>query len=202
VVVAASHRPRAPAGGRRSSALSALGRSRSPPGELGFGLLELAQALLPLTLEAARDEAVLGIDSATAAFGTLCLVPGTLGGELPLGERILAIGFEPFGGGESGFKTSWSKPGEDGACNRAVDLHCAHAQTVDATTIDDIFAGAVVAFLWEELAPKTVAALIETMQIEAPLLHCKWSGRACFSSVAIPKLGALESPVTSSIRAS
>ena len=30
--------------------------------------------------------------------------------------------------------TSWSKRGEDGACNRAVDLHCAHAQTVDATT--------------------------------------------------------------------
>jgi hypothetical protein len=45
-------------------------RSRSlafAPGELGFGLLELAQALLPLALEAARDEAVLGIHSAIAA---------------------------------------------------------------------------------------------------------------------------------------
>src|SRR5882757_8482303 len=123
-------------------------RSRSfpfAPGELGFGLLELAQALLPLALEAARDEAVLGIDSAIAAFGTLCLVPGTLGGELPLGERILAIRLEPFGGGESGFKTGGRKRGEDGACNRAVDLHRAHAQTKDAATIDDVFAGAVVA---------------------------------------------------------
>jgi hypothetical protein len=34
----------------------------------------------------------------------LCLVPGTLGGEPALGERIVAIGFE----------TRWSKRGEDG----------------------------------------------------------------------------------------
>ena len=65
------------------------------PGELGFGLLELAQALLPLALEAAGDETVLGIDSAIAAFGTLCLVPGPFSGEPALGERIVAIGFEP-----------------------------------------------------------------------------------------------------------
>src|SRR6202035_4499834 len=115
------------------------------PGEPGFGLLELAQALLPLALEAAGDETVLGIDSAIAAFGTLCLVPGTFSGEPTRGERIVAIGFEPFGGGESGFETRWSKRGENGACNRIVDLHCADAQTKDAATIDDVFAGAVVA---------------------------------------------------------
>jgi len=109
------------------------------PGEPGFGLLELAQALLPLALEAAGDETVLGIDSAIAAFGTLCLVPGTFSGEPALGERIVAIGFEPFGGGESGFETRWSKRGENGACNRIVDLHCADAQTKDAATIDDVF---------------------------------------------------------------
>src|SRR6202045_1104000 len=114
-------------------------------GELGFGLLELAQALLPLALEAAGDETVLGIDSAIAAFGTLCLVPGTFSGEPALGERIVAIGLEPFGGGESGFETRWSKRGENGACNRVVDLHCTDAQTKDAATIDDVFAGAVVA---------------------------------------------------------
>jgi uncharacterized protein DUF3830 len=53
------------------------------------------------------------------------------------------------------------------------------------------------AVLWEELAPKTVAALIESMPIEAPLLHCKWSGRAVFASVTMPKPVQLESPVTS-----
>jgi len=115
------------------------------PGELGFGLLELAQALLPLALEAAGDKTVLGIDSAIAAFGTLCLVPGALGGEPALDERIVAIGFEPFGGGESSFETRWSKRGENGARNRVVDLHRADAQTKDAATVDDVFAGAVVA---------------------------------------------------------
>src|SRR5204862_8083234 len=113
-------------GSERSRALACAS------GELGFGRLERAQALLPRARKAAGDETVLGIDSAIAAFGTLCLVPGTLGGELPLGERILAIGFESFGSGESGFETRWSKRGENGACNRAVDLHCADAQTKDA----------------------------------------------------------------------
>ena len=94
---------------------------------------------------AAGDETVLSIDSAITAFGTLCLVPGTLGGEPALGERIVAIGLEPFGGGESGFETRGSQRGEKGAGNRAVDLHRADAQTKDATPIDDVFAGAVVA---------------------------------------------------------
>jgi hypothetical protein len=53
------------------------------------------------------------------------------------------------------------------------------------------------ALLWEDLAPKTVAALIEAMPLEAPLLHCKWSGRAVFASVGVPGLAVLESPVTS-----
>src|SRR6201998_2865256 len=55
------------------------------PGELGFCPLDLAQALLPFALEAVGDETVLGIDGAITAFGTLCLVPGTLGGGLALG---------------------------------------------------------------------------------------------------------------------
>src|ERR1700745_3549303 len=76
-------------------------RSRSfpfAPRELGFGPLELAQALLPFALEAAGDKTVLSIDSAITAFGTLCLVPGTLGGEPALSERIVELGLESFGG--------------------------------------------------------------------------------------------------------
>src|SRR6202007_767592 len=65
--------------------------------------------------------------------------------ERDVGDRSAATGFEPFGGGESGFETRWSKRGENGACNRVIDLHCADAQTKDAATIDDVFAGAVVA---------------------------------------------------------
>src|ERR1700719_1900788 len=148
VVVDASHTlcKSAPSASRPPVFCAECSRSFTfAPGELGFGRLELAQALLPLALEAAGDETVLGIDSAIAAFGTLCLVPGTFSGEPALGERIVAIGLEPFGGGESGFENRWRKRGENGACNRVVDLHCADAQTKDAATIDDVFAGAVVA---------------------------------------------------------
>ena len=54
------------------------------------------------------------------------------------------------------------------------------------------------AVLWNELAPKTVAAVLEALPIELDLLHCKWSGRACFVDFPL-RAGSLtlESPVTS-----
>jgi hypothetical protein len=79
-------------GAEREQAASVFGAegARSfafTPGELGLGVLELAQALFPLAFETTGDEPVLGIDSAVAALGPLCLVPGTLGGAPPLGQR-------------------------------------------------------------------------------------------------------------------
>lgn len=56
------------------------------------------------------------------------------------------------------------------------------------------------AVLWDDLAPKTVAALIESLPLEIPLQHCKWSGGACFAHItggAMVKLEGVESPVTS-----
>jgi hypothetical protein len=62
-------------------------------------------------LEAAGDKPVLGIDSTISAFGTLCLVPGNARRRAATGRAYRLIGFEPFGGGESGFETRWSKRG-------------------------------------------------------------------------------------------
>lgn len=56
------------------------------------------------------------------------------------------------------------------------------------------------AVLWDDLAPKTVAALLESLPLEIALQHCKWSGSACFADVSagpIAAVGALESPVVS-----
>ena len=56
------------------------------------------------------------------------------------------------------------------------------------------------AVLWDDLAPKTVAALLESLPLEIPLQHCKWSGSACFAHIsggAIAALSGLESAVTS-----
>jgi hypothetical protein len=40
--------------------------------------------------------------------------------------------------GESGFETRWGKRDENGPRDRAVDPHCADAQTIDVASIDDI----------------------------------------------------------------
>lgn len=55
------------------------------------------------------------------------------------------------------------------------------------------------AVLWDDLAPKTAAALLESLPLEVPLLHCKWSGNACFADISGGPMAALslESPVTS-----
>jgi hypothetical protein len=56
------------------------------------------------------------------------------------------------------------------------------------------------ATLWDDLAPKTVAALLESLPLEVPLQHCKWSGSACFADVSkgvIAAVSGLESPVVS-----
>lgn len=73
--------------------------------------------------------------------------------------------------------------GEDGRPPRSIEL-----------TVPGASARAV---LWNDLAPKTVAAVLEALPVELDLLHCKWSGRACFSELAVPAGMALESPVTS-----
>jgi hypothetical protein len=37
--------------------------------------------------------------------------------------------------------------------------------------------------LWENLAPKAVAALLASLPLELPLQPVRWSGRACFANV-------------------
>jgi hypothetical protein len=63
--------------------------------------------------------------------------------------------------------------------------------------LDGVIARAV---LWPELAPKSVAALVAVLPLEADLQHCKWSGEACFADLPAERLGSLEgleSPATS-----
>ena len=56
------------------------------------------QALLPFAFEAARHQAVVGIDGAVAALGAARFVACPLDAETPLPERGLAIGLEPLRG--------------------------------------------------------------------------------------------------------
>lgn len=61
-----------------------------------------------------------------------------------------------------------------------------------AQAIELTVAGATArAVLWHDLAPKTVAALLQSLPLELPLQHCAWSGHACFAPISGGALGAL-----------
>ena len=59
--------------------------------ELGLGLGERAERVLPVALQAAGDEPVLGLDLAVAALRPVGLVLGALELQPPLGERGVVV---------------------------------------------------------------------------------------------------------------
>ena len=59
-----------------------LRRGRDLLGELGLGVGELAELLLPAGLEAARDEAVLGLAGVERALGASGVIAGALDAQL------------------------------------------------------------------------------------------------------------------------
>jgi hypothetical protein len=99
------------------------------PGQVGFGLLERTQGLLPLGLETTGDKSVVGIDGHVAVLRRLRPVTRALDGVTPQGERRVAIGGGPLRCAERGLKTRWSECVEDGPCNGGVDFDRADAQT-------------------------------------------------------------------------
>src|SRR5262249_43933216 len=109
--------------------------------KLGFGFFEFAQAILPLGLDAAGDETVVGIDGAMATLGALRLVARTFDCEAPLCQSFITVGFEALCGGDSGLDPKRRDRGKHGARNRFVDLYGTDVETVDATAIHDALAG-------------------------------------------------------------
>ena len=148
VVVGADHtRPR--------SAPSASSRSRSCVGErarsllfaqreLGLGLGELAERVLPVALQAAGDEPVLGLDLAIAALGSLGLVSGALDLQPPLLQRGVVVLLERFGGLQRGLHAGRGERGEQRAGDGLVDLAAADPHTPVAAVLDQDAGGAVI----------------------------------------------------------
>lgn len=62
--------------------------------ELGLGLGELDEGVLPVALQAAGDQTVLGLDLAVAALGALGLIGGALELQAPLAQRGVVVGLE------------------------------------------------------------------------------------------------------------
>ena len=100
--------------------------------------------MFPVAFQSARDEAVLGLDLAVAAFGPFGLVLGALDLEPPLRERGVVVVLERFGGGERGLDPGGGERGQERARDGLVDLGAADAQAPLAASLDQDAAGAVV----------------------------------------------------------
>ena len=147
------------------------------PGQLGFGLGQVAQALLPFGFEPAGDQAVVGIDRAVAPFGPLRSIALALDLAPPLRQGGIAIGFELLGRRERRFDRGRLDGLEQGPADRLVDLHAADSEAVDAPTLDDVLAGAVVAGRGVGAAvvgaqpPAAMATGGEALEQRCPLSH-------------------------------
>ena len=112
--------------------------------ELGLGGGERCERLLPIALQAAGDEAVLGLDSAVAPLGALRLILGALDLQPPLLERGVVIVLERLGRGERGLHSGGRERGQQRVGDRLVDLGTADPQSPLAAALDEHAARAVV----------------------------------------------------------
>ena len=115
------------------------------PLQLRFGLAELAQALFPLRLQAARDQPVLGIDGVVSALGQERFVAPPLDLQAPLVQRGVMAGFQTLGGDQCGLHAGGLQGRQEGISDRCVDLAAADVEAVLAAPFDDALARAMIA---------------------------------------------------------
>ena len=149
VVVGADHtRPRSEPSARscsRSSGVSVRGRSRSRRASgLGLGLGQLTKRLLPVALEAARDQAVLGLDLAVAALGPLCLIARPLDLKPPLRKSRVVVGLEHLGRTQRGLHAGRRERCEQRADHGLLDSPAADAHAPAPAVLDQVAARAVI----------------------------------------------------------
>ena len=148
VVVGADHtRPRSAPSAEQPLALVRGQRARAlllAQRELGLGLGELAERVLPVALQAAGDEPVLGLDLAVAALGPVGLVSGALDLQPPLLQRGVVVLLERFGRLQRGLHAGRGERGEQRAGDGLVDLTAADPHAPAAAVLDQDAGGAVI----------------------------------------------------------
>ncbi len=110
--------------------------------EFGLCLGELAECVLPVALETARHEPVLGLDLAIAPLGTVGVVFGAFELQPPLLQRGVVVLLERFGRLQRGLHAGWGERGEQRAGDGLVDLAAADPDAPFAAVLDQDAGGA------------------------------------------------------------
>src|SRR5262249_55051607 len=103
-----------------------------------------AEALFPRTLEAARDEPVVGIYGAIAALGEACHVARPLDAEPPVLERGLAIHLQLLSSSQRRCDLRRLERCNEGACHGVVDLYATDVEAIAAAPLDEMLSRTVV----------------------------------------------------------
>jgi len=80
-------------------------------GELGLGVGELLQGVVPFGFQAPGDQPVFRVDSPVPAFGSASLVAGLFDLASPLGQRGIVAVLKVLSGGQGGVQRSGDQGG-------------------------------------------------------------------------------------------
>jgi hypothetical protein len=116
-----------------------------PPLQFCFGRSEIAQAFFPFGFQPARHEPIFGFDCTILPLRTFGLVTSTFHRQTPLTQRCILVSFELLYGKLRRFHSRGRHSSEKGLHHCLIDLHAANVETVHASSLDDILAGAMVA---------------------------------------------------------
>ena len=129
---------------QRSLALRVFGRNAARWASSALALSSSRRAFSH-SASTAGDKTIIRVDGAIATLGALRFIACPFHRETPLRERTVMVGFEPLGRGNCRLDTDGRKHGEHGPFNRFVNLQRTDGKAVDAATVGDVLAGAMIA---------------------------------------------------------
>ena len=115
------------------------------PHKLGFGGSQSGELLLPLALQAARDQTVFRINRSVAPLCACRFIAGSFDFQAPLPKRGVVVGFQSLGCGHRGTESGRSASGQERLGDRRINLLPTNGKAVAAAPIGELTGRAVVA---------------------------------------------------------
>src|SRR5215216_5634214 len=113
-----------------------LGAALLATGQLGLGRRDLGELVLPVALQAAGDQPVVGVDGQVAPLRQPGLEAGPLDLQAPLPEGGVVVGLQALGGGHRRVDAGGGERGQERLGDRLVELDAADAEAGHAPAAD------------------------------------------------------------------